>query len=137
MITEILSGIWIGNIEDSYHMDFYKDNKISIMINCTNDVPFLDIPNTQKIKIPLSIYLDPKRDIPLLQKNMKQIISFIHTHKETDHIFIYGHTHYTIPSLIVGVYMITQGDISPSMIVDIIMSKNKDVIIDMDIKQFI
>ena len=33
MLTEILSGLWIGNIEDSYDLDFYRDNKISIIIN--------------------------------------------------------------------------------------------------------
>ena len=35
MLTEILSGLWIGNISDAYNEDFYKDNQISIAINCT------------------------------------------------------------------------------------------------------
>ena len=43
MITEILSGLWIGNVNDSYNEEFYRDNLISIVINCTKDQTFLDI----------------------------------------------------------------------------------------------
>jgi hypothetical protein len=137
MITEIISGLWIGNIDDSYDMEFYKDNKITIMINCTNDIPCLDIPETKKIKIPLSVYLDPSKDIPLLKNNMKRIIEYIHQHKETDNIFIYGHTNYSIPSLIIGAYMITYGKISIHLIMDILHSKNKDIVLDMNFKDYL
>ena len=37
MLTEIISGIWIGDITDIYNEQFYKDNLINIVINCTTD----------------------------------------------------------------------------------------------------
>ena len=42
MLTEIISGLWIGNLNDSYNDIFYKDNLISIAINCTMDQGFLE-----------------------------------------------------------------------------------------------
>ena len=49
MLTEILSGLWIGSIQDAYNQDYYKDNLIDIVINCTVDQGFLDLPNLKKI----------------------------------------------------------------------------------------
>ena len=74
MLTEILSGLWIGNINDSYNEDFYKDNLITIAINCTNDQSFLDLPNLKKLRVPLSINLNPESDMFLLRKSMNKII---------------------------------------------------------------
>ena len=54
MLTEIISGLWIGNLNDSYNDIFYKDNLISIAINCTMDQGFLDLPKLLKVRIPLS-----------------------------------------------------------------------------------
>ena len=73
MLTEILSGLWIGNINDSYNQEFYKDNLITIAINCTDDQSFLDLPELQKLRVPLSINMDPKTDIDLLSKSMNKI----------------------------------------------------------------
>ena len=43
MLTDIISGIWIGDITDIYNEQFYKDNLINIVINCTTDQSFLDL----------------------------------------------------------------------------------------------
>ena len=78
MLTEILSGLWIGNINDAFNEDFYKDNLISIVINCTSNQGFLDLPNLKKLRIPLSDKLEPNRDIYLLKENMDKIIDYIY-----------------------------------------------------------
>ena len=52
MLTEIISGLWIGNLNDAYNEDFYKDNLITIAINCTIDQGFLDIPSMKKVRVP-------------------------------------------------------------------------------------
>ena len=78
MVTEIISGLWIGDLNDSFNERFYKDNLITIIINCTIDQGFLDLPNVKKIRIPLTDRLDPHRDIRLLKENMNKILQFIH-----------------------------------------------------------
>ena len=54
MPTEILSGLWIGSLNDVYNSEFYNDNNINIAINCTCDQGFLNRDDIKKIRIPLS-----------------------------------------------------------------------------------
>ena len=65
MPTEIISGLWIGSINDSYNKEFYYDNKINIVINCTNDQAFLNLDHLKKIRIPMSNTPDINNDIYL------------------------------------------------------------------------
>ena len=78
MVTEILSGLWIGNINDAFVEEFYSDNIITIVINCTIDQGFLDLPNVKKVRVPLTDRLDPIRDMGLLKNNINKILDFIH-----------------------------------------------------------
>ena len=60
LYTEIISGLWIGDIDIMYNKKFITDNAITIVINCTSNYKFSDHPNVQNIRIPLSDNL--KRD---------------------------------------------------------------------------
>ena len=53
MPTEILSGLWIGDVGDSLNKNFIKDNMIHILINCTTTYGFIDTIETKKIRIPI------------------------------------------------------------------------------------
>ena len=136
MITEIISGLWIGNITDVYNENFYKDNIITIAINCTLDQSFLDLPNLKKIRIPLSINLDPQTDMVLLTSKMDQILQFIHENIEENNIFIFCYNGLSISPLIIANYMIKYGGISKDDIRDIIRSKNENVCLDLDLSMF-
>lgn len=136
MLTEIISGLWIGNINDAFNEDFYKDNDIKIAINCTFDQGFLDIKNTQKIRIPLSDKLDPNRDIKLLKENMDKIVEFIHDKIEENNILVYCYNGLTVSPLIICLYMIKKGEISKDVIRDILKSKNTNICLDFDLSIF-
>ena len=136
MLTEILSGLWIGNINDAFNEDFYKDNLISIVINCRSNQGFLDLPNLKKLRIPLSDKLEPNRDIYLLKENMDKIIDFIHEKIDENNIFIHCYNGTSISPLIVAIYMIKKGEISKDTIHDILRSKNKDICLDFDLSIF-
>ena len=68
MPTEILSGLWIGSVDDSYNREFYSDNNISIVINCTRDQAFLNLDNLKKVRIPISNNINISSDIYLLSE---------------------------------------------------------------------
>lgn len=137
MLTEILSGIWIGDIKDMYNEQFYKDNIINIVINCTINENFLDIPDIQKLRIPLSLNMDPNNDIYMLNTNKKKIMDFIHSNIEcNNNIFICCYNGLTISPLIVALYMIEYGDISKDNIRDILRSKNDKISLDYDLSVF-
>ena len=136
MPTEILSGLWIGDINDIYNEEFYKDNLINIVINCTIDQGFLDLPNLKKIRISLSPEMDPNRDIYLLRSNKDKILSFIHKNIEEENIFVCCYNGLTISPLIVALYMIEYGGISRDNIREILRSKNEKIYLDYDLSIF-
>lgn len=136
MLTEIISGLWIGNINDAFNEEFYNDNLISIAINCSFDQGFLDIPNLKKIRIPVTDKLDPHRDLNLLKENMNKIIDFIDEKIVENNIFIYCYNGLTVSPLIVAIYMIKKGNISSDNIRDILKSKNENICLDFDLSMF-
>lgn len=136
MLTELLSGLWISDINDAYNEDFYKDNLINIVINCTIDQAFLDLPKIKKLRIPLSSNLEPDKDLYLLKQNIDKILNYIHENKDDNNILIFCYNGLTISPLIVAIYMIKYGNISKDNIRDILRSKNKDITLDIDLSIF-
>jgi len=136
MLTELLSGLWISDINDAYNEDFFKDNLINIVINCTIDQAFLDLPKIKKLRIPLSSNLEPNKDLYLLKQNIDKILNYIHENKDDNNILIFCYNGLTISPLIVAIYMIKYGNISKDNIRDILRSKNKDITLDIDLSIF-
>ena len=136
MVTEIISGLWIGNLNDAFNEDFYNDNLITTVINCTIDQGFLDLPNLKKVRVPVTDRLDPNRDIALLKNNIDKVINFIHERIEEENIFIYCYNGLTVSALLCALYMIKKGDISIHQVNDILQSKNKNICLDFDLSMF-
>tara|TARA_Y100000817_G_scaffold270382_1_gene228458 strand:+ start:4896 stop:5306 length:411 start_codon:yes stop_codon:yes gene_type:complete len=136
MITEIISGLWIGDHEDTYNEDFINDNLITITINCTIDKGFLNRDNISKIRIPLSPQLNPLTDIEMLKKNIDNILKYIHENIEENNILIYCYNGKTISPLIVGLYILKYGNVSKDLIRDILRSKNENICLDVDLGIF-
>tara|TARA_B100000214_G_C23621092_1_gene469529 strand:+ start:202 stop:618 length:417 start_codon:yes stop_codon:yes gene_type:complete len=136
MPTEILSGLWIGDINDSFNIPFIKDNLISILINCTVDYDFLDLENIKKLRIPLSCNLTPEKDLHLLKNNKDKILTYIFENMEEHNILIYCYDGVTISPLISALFLIKYGNISKDDIRSILRSKNNKVTIDTDLSFF-
>lgn len=135
MPTEIISGIWIGSIDDSFNKEFLKDNNISILINCTLNYGFPDI-EAKKLRIPLTSNLTPDEDILMLKKNKNKIIDYIYDNIDTSNILIYCYDEKTISPLIVSLFLIYKGGISKDNIRSILKSKNGNISLDIDLSQF-
>ena len=136
MPTELLSGLWIGSINDIYNSDFYKDNNINIVINCTIDQGFLNIDTTNKIRIPLSNKPDINSDIYVLSQKIDKILDFVNKSLEEKNIFIYCYNGISISPLIVALYMVKYGNISKDIIRDVLKSKNPNICLDYDLSIF-
>ena len=102
MPTEILSGLWIGDINDSLNKSFKKDNLITILINCTIDYGFIDSIESKKIRITLSNNLTPDKDLFLLRENKDKIIDYIIQNISEYNILIYCYDGLNISPLIVS-----------------------------------
>jgi len=136
MPTEILSGLWIGDLNDMYNEEFYRDNLINIVINCTVSQDFLDLPELRKLRIPLTPNMDPNNDIYMLNSNKQKIMDFMHSNIEESNILICCYNGLTISPLIVALYMVEYGGISKDNIRDILRSKNDKICLDYDLSVF-
>ena len=136
MVFEMISGLWIGDSNDIYNEEFYNDNLISIVINCTIDLGFLNRDKLKKIRLSLSSEMDPNRDLYMLQQNLDKILDFIHSSIEQHNIFIYCYDGLKISPLIVALYMMKYGKISKDNIRDILRSKNEKICLDYDLSIF-
>ena len=134
MLTEILSGLWVGDVSDLDQGSFIEDNQIGVIINCT--LFDLKIKQCNVQKIPISPDKSNNQNFQLLLRNMKQITRFIHSQIDTKNIFILGYDKSTVPSIIVGRYMIEYGQIPISNIKDILYSKKSDILIEIDFSIF-
>ena len=136
MPTEILSGLWIGDINDSLNKSFIKDNLITILINCTIDYGFIDSIESKKIRIPLSNNLTPDKDLFLLRENKDKIIDYIIQNISEYNILIYCYDGLNISPLIVSLLLIKYGEISKDDIRSILRSKNNKICLDIDLSFF-
>ena len=136
MPTEIISGLWIGNIEDAFNIHFLKDNLITILINCTVDYGYIDNIPFKKIRIPLSNNLVPEKDLLLLKNNKERILSFIYENINHSNILIYCYDGLNISPLIIALFLIKYVQISKDDIRNILRSKNNNICLDIDLSFF-
>lgn len=136
MPTEIISGLWIGNINDSFNTTLLQDNNITIFINCTTNYGFMDKLEGKRIRIPLSSNLDPKTDLVFLRDKKNNILDYIFKNIENHNILIYCYDGLNISPLIVSLFLMEYGKISKDDIRSILRSKNNEIILDIDLSIF-
>jgi hypothetical protein len=49
----IIPRLWLGNYEASQDINFIRKNGINVVINCTKDLPFLELQNVYKYRVPV------------------------------------------------------------------------------------
>jgi len=135
MITEYLQGIYVSDINTAFDKTIYQKYNIDIVINCTIDFGFLDL-NIKKIRIPLSNDLNYHTDIKLLNQNLNKILSFINDNYIEYNILLCCYDGLTISPIIVGLFISKYGKIPINQIKNILKSKNKDIIIELDLSIF-
>ena len=135
MLTEYLQGIYVSDINTAFDKTIYQKYNIDIVINCTIDFGFLDL-NIKKIRIPLSNDLNYHTDIKLLNQNLYKILSFINDNYIEHNILLCCYDGLTISPIIVGLFISKYGKIPINQIKNILKSKNKDIIIELDLSIF-
>jgi protein-tyrosine phosphatase len=131
LYTEVLSGLWIGDIDIMYNKKFIEDNQIKLIINCTIDYKFSEHVGVQNVRIPLPNNLYNSLDT--LKQNKDKILSFIDSNLENHHILICCLDGTTISPFIISLYLVKYGEIEKSEIKKIIQSKNEAVSMEFDL----
>tara|TARA_B110001469_G_C9641017_1_gene322432 strand:+ start:1790 stop:2176 length:387 start_codon:yes stop_codon:yes gene_type:complete len=128
MITEIISGILIGTIDDGYDKSVYDKHSIDIIMNCSIDKPFIDVKYVKKIRLPINT-------IEILKVNINKILDVIKENYLQKNILILSNEDTNL--IIVCVFLIKYGNISVVDIKNIIKIKNNTLSIDRNLLEFL
>ena len=131
LYTEVLSGLWIGDIDIMYNKKFLQDNQIQVIINCTCQYKFTDLPSIQNVRLPLSDNL--YNSIDTIKQNKDKILQFIDSRLEINNILICCQAGTSISPFLVSLYLIQYGKIQKNEVRKIIQSKNEAVSMDFDL----
>lgn len=131
LYTEVLSGLWIGDVDLIYNKKFIGDNQIEVIINCTMDYQFSEIQGITNIRIPLPHNLYNSLDT--LRQNKDKILDCIDKYYESKHILICCQDGTTISPFLLSLYLIKYGGIQKSEVKKIIQSKNQAVTMEFDL----
>ena len=126
MPTEIISGLWFGDMHSLKNPNFFIYNDINIIINLT-DCNYKIDKNVSYINVPLSSY-----NIYSMKNVIDKIIENIHNNIELNNIFIYCINGLTISPLVCSLYLLKYGKLNKWDIPAILKSKNDQVLINID-----
>ena len=62
----IIPRLWLGNFESSQNLDFLKKNRITVIVNCSKDLPFLELPGVYKYRVPVHDNLKQEEIIAMI-----------------------------------------------------------------------
>ena len=126
MITEIINGIYIGDVDSLLDKDIYQLYNIDIVINLTTQYQFLDN-NTSKIRYPILNFTD------YLDK-YKKLIQFIYSKFINYNILICSDEQYH--TLTAALFLINYGNIPEYDVKSVLTNKNDKLVLDYDLSVF-
>jgi|TARA_B110000858_G_C17730541_1_gene439859 hypothetical protein len=127
MIYQILSGLYICNINDSYDKTIYDKYDIDMILNCSTNLPFVEI-DIEKVRIPIS-------NINTIKVHKEKILNFIKDNYLEKNILIISNEDFNI--IICSLFIIKYGNISIIDISNILKMKHKNLIINRNISELI
>lgn len=133
--NELISGLWIGDTDILNSKQFMNENKIDIILNCTQlfDFPDLDL---QKIRLPFSNNKNSDTDLMLLRQNKDKILSFINDNIDTKNILIVCYDGKSISPFLVAMYIAEYSKIDKKSIYDILLTKDSNLSLWYDLSLF-
>ena len=131
LYVEIISGLWIGNVDVMYNKKFLQDNNITIILNCTMNYKFSDYPDTKNIRIPLSDNL--YHNLDTLRQNKNKIVTFIDESLNDNNILLCCYDGKILGPFIISLYLMQYGGITKDKIKKVIQSKNTNISMDYDL----
>ena len=133
---EVVSGLWVADVDILYSKRFYKDNMIEMVFNCTYDYSFPDIDSIQKIRIPVTEQLKKDGDFQKLNDSLFKILDLIHENTPDKNILFVCYDGKNVSALLVALYLIKYGGIKKQNIKQIMKSKNDEFSLDYEFSLF-
>ena len=84
---QITPRLWLGDFQSSQDVNFIKGHRITVVINCTKDLPFLKLPGVYKYRVPVNDNLQPS-EIQAMTGWLDQILPLIDHHYQLGRIIL-------------------------------------------------
>lgn len=127
--SKIMSKIYLGNYQAAKDADFFKDNKIKAVLNCTKDIPnhFATKKDIEYMRIPIDDSLK-EIDIKKLYEFFPAIVEFIHKHAclQKQNIFIHCYAGRQRSAGSVAAYLMAKHNMTPGEACKFIMDKRPE-----------
>jgi hypothetical protein len=137
-VSEIIPGLWIGDKRAASDRTFLSDKKISVVLNCSTDIPFVDYNrmklNIKKIRIKIKSPKSERNDREiskyntLFYKYLQNTLSFLYENLtiRNNNVLIYCNTGNIISVAFAAAYLIQYGKITKASSLKCIRSKRND-----------
>ncbi len=125
--TEILPGLWLGDIKASLDTAFLKDKQIQCVINCTDRHPFADDPIVKiKYRLPVKDNLDIN-EITKLYQSLDDLCDHIKSHIVSCNVLIHCYAGKQRSATVIIAYLMKHGKMDLSSALIAVKSKKPDV----------
>jgi len=85
----IIPRIWLGNFAASQDVMFLRANQISVIFNCTKDLPFQTAHSAKMYRVPIHDNLDPVEIRNLSLWSYEAVHKVMNEYKQGNHILIH------------------------------------------------
>ncbi len=132
--TEIVSGLWVGDIQAMSTKQFLHDQSITYILNCCQGIPIPEVEGIQVSCLGLSDQLI--HNMRFFKQHHQQLLNHIHGLLDDHNVLIGCYDGQTLSTYLVCLYLLRYGSIQPRDVKSIILSKNPQLSMDYDISLF-
>jgi|LauGreDrversion4_2_1035121.scaffolds.fasta_scaffold08401_1 dual specificity phosphatase 12 len=121
---KITSHIWLGNIQASHDIHFLKENKISVIVNCTQNEPFHPyFQSLPKIRVDVSDHRN-EENIEKFYQQLPSTVQFIQNQvKNNQNVLIHCYWGFMRSATVVAAYLMKEYQMNPNQVIPLIQEK--------------
>ena len=126
--TEILPGLWLGDIKSSLDVIFLNDKQIKCIINCTDRHPFTDHP---LIEIKYRLPVKDNNDVNEIEKFyylLNEVVEQIKINIRSYNILVHCYAGKQRSAAVILAYLIKCGQMNLQSAINALKSKKPDVL---------
>lgn len=133
---EIISGLWVGDVNILMNQKFIEDNDIGIIFNCTSTFQSIQLNTVHNVRLPFTDTFDSPKDVELLKTNKKKLCDYLKKNLLSKNILICCFDGKTVSPLICALYLYQFSKIDKKSIYPILLRKEKTFKLWMDLSLF-
>lgn len=119
-VTEILPGLWLGDLMAVHDTVFMKDKQIQMIVNCSNEVRY---DKSNNVKIRHSIQFSQTYDHSALARLISECCVMINNNIGNYNVLVYCQTGNLCAPLIIILYIMKYGNMTVNRSIKSVMTK--------------